>query len=345
MAGVNKILKSGQIVFKAGDAADGMYIVRKGELVVYLEQSGKEVVLAKVSEGGMIGEMALFDRQPRSASVKAGTDCEVTLVTLDDFSKLMKQIPKWFVGLMSALSGRLRSTNDRLKQIETNNAGAGASTGQPAAAPPAKSGAAVSPFQPVLRMLNVLELLWHRDGSKDGKEWCLDRKVASGALTQLFGESQARVNSLLDLLTQEQVITTKLDQYKNQILVLANRGALRQFTDFAMNFTNANPGLTAIPAKNMEILRVLHKLGSKAPYDQYTCTYEEILEEAKALGLIPQDWDGAIKVMGNYGDAIKLVKTTSKSGFGLRIVKADFVGLMKDLQAFNRISQSGLLNV
>ncbi len=71
MAGTNKVLKEGQVLFKAGDKPDGMYLIRKGELRVYLEQDGKEVSLASIGEAGMIGEMGLFDAQPRSASVKA----------------------------------------------------------------------------------------------------------------------------------------------------------------------------------------------------------------------------------------------------------------------------------
>ena len=93
VAGANKICKPGQVLFKSGDASDGMYIIRKGELRVYLEQDGKEVVLATIGDGGMIGEMALFDRQPRSASVKATKETEVTHITVGDFEKLMKQIP------------------------------------------------------------------------------------------------------------------------------------------------------------------------------------------------------------------------------------------------------------
>ncbi len=339
MAGVNKVLKAGQVVFKAGDAADGMYIVRKGELVVYLEQAGQEVVLAKVPEGGMIGEMALFDRQPRSASVKAVADCEVTLVSVNDFTNLMKQIPKWFVGLMSALSGRLRTTNERLKQIEAT-----ANAAKNGGVAPAEniSGVPQKPFQSVIRMLHVLELLWHRDGVKDGKEWCLNRKIAFDALVNIFGETNARVDALLDLLAQEQILTTKLDQYKSPLLVLANRGALRQFTEFTQSFIKLNPNLRAIPQVNMQILKVLQKIGNKAPYEQYTCSYEDIIEEAKAMGIVPNEWDSAIKVMGSYGEAIKLAKTTAKSGFGLKIEKAAFGSLVKDLNAFNRISAASL---
>lgn len=329
MAGANKILKAGQVVFKAGDPADGMYLVRKGELIVFLEQNGKEVVLAKIGEGGMIGEMALFDRQPRSASVKAGSDTEITLISLDDFGKLMKQIPKWFVGLMTALSGRLRSTNDRLKQMESSGG-----TAKPAAE------SATKPFQNLLRMLHVMELTWHRDGTKEGKDWCLQRKLIEDSLVLTFGETADKVSAVIELLIQEQIITSKVDGYKNIVLALTNRAALRQFTDFMTNFTRNNPKLAAIPDSVTAILKVLQKLSTKAPYEQFTATQEEIIEEAKINGAkVGDDWPNLIKSLGTYGEAIKVVKTTSKSTIGLKVIKAEFPDLLRNLNAIARASQ------
>lgn len=334
MAGANKILKAGQVVFKAGDPADGMYLVRKGELVVYLEQSGKEVVLAKIGEGGMIGEMALFDRQPRSASVKAGADTEVTLISLDDFGKLMKQIPKWFVGLMSALSGRLRSTNDRLKQLESTTATNGMATTTPAE----KS----KPFQNLLRILHVMELTWHRDGTKEGKEWCLQRKIIEDSLTITFGESSEKVNSVISLLIQEQILTSKTDSYKNIVLALANRASLRQFIDFMTDFTRANPSLRSVPETTSQILKILQKLAAKAPYEQFTSSQEEIMEEAVASGFNPKDWPAVIKTFTTFGETIKVVKASGKSGVGLKVTKSEFPNLLRNLTALSRASEAKL---
>lgn len=336
MAGANKILKAGQVVFRAGEAADGMYLVRKGELVVYLEQDGKEVELAKIGEGGMIGEMALFDRQPRSASVKATADSEVTLISLDDFSKLMKQIPKWFVGLMTALSGRLRTTNDRLKQVESS-AKAGGAILAPVA--PASSG---KPFQGFLRMIHVLELMWHKDGTKEGKDWCLSRKTAEEALINMFGETPVRVKALFDLLVKEQIVTLKSDQYKNALLALANRGALRQFAEFVSSLVQANPNQRAIPEATMAILNILHKLSAKAPYEQFTCTDEDVLAAAKTSGLDSSNWGPTLKSFMTYGEVLKPVKSSSKSGIGFRIAKNEFPALLKNLNMFNRIAAAKL---
>ena len=339
MAGVNKSLKAGTVVFKAGDSADGMYLVRKGELVVYLEQAGKEVTLAKISEGGMVGEMALFDRMPRSASVKASMDSEITHITLDDFGKLMKQIPKWFVGLMSALSGRLRTTNDRLKSLE---AGGSATAGATPAPTSAATSSGTKPFQGVMRIMHVLELLWHRDGAKEGKDWMIQRKTAEEELTKVFGEDPAKVAALLELLCSEGILLSKQDTYKNQALSMPNRASLRQFGLFMNNFVAANPSMQAVPDPLMHMLRSLTRMATKAPYDQFTVTLEELMEDGKAAGVNSDGWSGHVRSFNSFGESAKPVKTSSKSGIGIRVTKADLSTLMKNLNVYNKLSEKKL---
>jgi CRP-like cAMP-binding protein len=337
VAGVNKSLKAGTVVFKAGDNADGMYLVRKGELIVYLEQGGKEVTLAKIPEGAMVGEMALFDRMPRSASVKASIDTEITHITLDDFGKLMKQIPKWFVGLMSALSGRLRTTNERLKSLESSGAGSPVPNTAPTAA-----GGADKPFQGVIRLIHILELLWHRDGTKEGKDWMLVRKTAEDELIKVFGESPAKVQTLLELLCGEGILIAKQDSYKNNTLSMPNRASLRQFGMFLSGFVAASNGTRMVEEGTMNILRTLARLATKAPYDQFTVALEEIIDDGVLAGVGTQNWPELLKKFNIFGEGAKLVKTSSKSGIGIRVIKQDLNALMKNLAVFNKLAQKKL---
>ena len=337
MAGANKILKPGNTVFKAGDVADGMYLVRKGELVVYIEQAGNEVILARIGEGGMVGEMALFDKQPRSASVKASKDTEITHITLDEFGKLMKQIPKWFVGLMSSLSTRLRTTNDRLKQLESS-----ASSSASAASGGSKASPSSRPFQTTLRILNILELLWHRDGTKEGKDWCLNKKIVVDNLVHMFGEDPGKVGALLDVLTKELIISTRTDNYKNQILVLANRGALKGAIAFLSDFVSANPNIKKLPESLINILRIIGKVIPKAPYAQFTSPMEEIMEEGRSSGYATDDWVNIARSMSNFGEAVKPVKTTTKTGVGLRVDKNEFPTLLRNLNTLNQFMSSNI---
>jgi CRP/FNR family transcriptional regulator, cyclic AMP receptor protein len=331
LAGLNKSLKAGTVVFRSGDKADGMYLVRKGELVVYLDQGGKDVILAKISEGGMVGEMALFDQMPRSASVKASIDTEITLVSLDDFGKLMKQIPKWFVSLMSTLSGRLRTTNDRIKSLEA--------TGKVAPAAPAL--VATKPFQTVLRQIHIMELIWHRDGTKDGKDWMVQRKIITEELIGVFSENPDKLDALIELLCKEGILNVKVDGYKNPTLSMPNRGSLRQCAAFLTLFTKDNPNLSSVPEPLMNILKMLVKLAAKAPYDHFTVTVEELMEEAKAT-TSHENWKNLVASFTTFGEAIKPVKTSTKTGLGLRVIKADLNSLVRNLNVINRLAEKNL---
>jgi len=329
LAGTNKVLQEGQVLFKAGDTSDGMYLIRKGEMRVYLEQDGKEVTLATVGEGGMIGEMALFDKQPRSASVKATKESEVTLISLDDFGKLMKQIPKWFVGLMSALSSRLRTTNDRLKNLESNGAAAG---------PAADKG---RPYQAVLRQLNVIGLLWHRDGEKDGKDSTLRRVPMEQALTELFNENPQKLQELLAILIKQKMLSVRQDAYKNQVLVLANRAALTQVVTFINAFVKGNPKKAYLTAEAVDIILVLEKLVLAAPYDASTVPLSDLAKEGKRAGKVTTNWEKEITSLQKVGEEVKLVKTST--GVGLKASKKDIAHFARHCELLAELYKANLM--
>ncbi|MDP1871891.1 MAG: cyclic nucleotide-binding domain-containing protein [Gallionella sp.] len=70
----------GDVLFSEGDKADGLYMIRRGSVTVSRIVAGKEVVLAYVSAGNYVGEMALMSSQPRSATVRAASPTEVVLL-------------------------------------------------------------------------------------------------------------------------------------------------------------------------------------------------------------------------------------------------------------------------
>jgi len=109
-AEVVETFKTGDTVFRAGDAGRRMYVVRSGEVVLLVQDRPVETV----GRGGVVGEMALVDDAPRSATAIARSDCE--LVPIDDrqFLFLVQQTPMFALGLMRVLASRLRSMNERL---------------------------------------------------------------------------------------------------------------------------------------------------------------------------------------------------------------------------------------
>jgi CRP/FNR family cyclic AMP-dependent transcriptional regulator len=85
-------LKGGETLFHKGDKGDGLYAVLSGELHVYLPATVHSPIksLKKLSPGQYVGEFALFDGEPRSASVEASKDSEVMFLPVMAFAALLE---------------------------------------------------------------------------------------------------------------------------------------------------------------------------------------------------------------------------------------------------------------
>ena len=106
-------LVPGQYLFQKGDSADAMYVVRSGELQI----GDGNLVFEVVSEGGVIGEMAIVDGQPRSACVTAKTEADVIRIDQARFLKMIQYAPFFAIRVMQVLSLRLRAMNELVSQL------------------------------------------------------------------------------------------------------------------------------------------------------------------------------------------------------------------------------------
>ena len=98
----------GDVIFAEGDKGDAMYVVRTGEVTI--ERGGR--VMETLSGGGIFGEMALIDGSPRSATVRAKTDCEVAPINEKTFLFLVHETPFFAIAVMRTLADRLRRMDE-----------------------------------------------------------------------------------------------------------------------------------------------------------------------------------------------------------------------------------------
>ena len=304
VAGNNKIIKQGQSLFKEGDSADSMYIVRRGELQVYLQKAELEVNLAVVKEGGIVGEMAFFDQKPRSASVKANSEAEVTVISKDDFGKLMKQIPKWFVTLMGSLSSRLRQTNERLQKVESLHAGA------------------TEAFENSTKLLYVIGLLWHKDGVKTGKDWHLNAKEATKELATILRMPPEKIEAILKLLCDQKIIDKTQDQYKNVVYSLKNRGDLERITQALSTFAKSYPNHRQIPSDLVPFIECIAKLSAESAYDTITVSLDDIKKKGLVDGFDVKKWDELKPWIAKPGEVFAITKISGGEE-GVRVDKKE----------------------
>jgi len=96
--------KAGDAVFKEGEPGDQMYVVLEGEVDIIVHDK----VVETVGVDNFLGEMALIDARPRSASAIAKTDCKLAPIDQKRFKFLVQQTPNFALHLMQGMAERLR---------------------------------------------------------------------------------------------------------------------------------------------------------------------------------------------------------------------------------------------
>jgi len=99
-------LKKGEILFRQGDKGDALYIIAEGETDIVI--GGKTV--ARTGKGECIGEMALLDDEPRSATVKMAADGRLMKISEDAFMQMLVAQPSIAKALLKTLDQRIRRT-------------------------------------------------------------------------------------------------------------------------------------------------------------------------------------------------------------------------------------------
>jgi len=97
----------GGVIFAAGDPGREMYVVRSGHVDLKIG----DTLLESVGPGGILGELALVDHAPRSASAVAGPDCTLARVDQEAFDDLVRRVPGLALEVMRVMARRLRNAN------------------------------------------------------------------------------------------------------------------------------------------------------------------------------------------------------------------------------------------
>jgi CRP/FNR family transcriptional regulator len=119
-----RTLRKGQVLMREGDEGDEMFLVMRGNIVVSKPVTGPvEQVLARMGPGEFFGEMALFARAPRSATIQAETGADVLLLVLDrgHLEALIEANPRaavsFFQALVAVFIERLRTSTNLIAEV------------------------------------------------------------------------------------------------------------------------------------------------------------------------------------------------------------------------------------
>ena len=105
-------------IFEEGVGGDYMYVIQEGQVkVTKMSEDGREKILEILGPGDFFGEMALLDREPRSASVKTTLHCVLLALSRKDFVALLRRNPDIAMELIRVLSRRLREADEQIRGL------------------------------------------------------------------------------------------------------------------------------------------------------------------------------------------------------------------------------------
>ncbi len=111
---LGKLLQHGEVIVREGEVGNCMYVIQQGQVEVLLNKGGKGVCVAVLSEGDFFGEMALFDQEVRSATVRAKGEARILTLEKRTFLRRIHEDPSLAFRMLEKMSRRVRKLNDSL---------------------------------------------------------------------------------------------------------------------------------------------------------------------------------------------------------------------------------------
>ena len=108
----------GELIVKQGESGDCMYVIQEGEVEVFVTRDGREVSLAIRKRGEFFGEMAIFERENRSASVRARGQARVLTVDRRQLLSRIEDDPALAMRMIQSMSHRIRDLSGELAKLK-----------------------------------------------------------------------------------------------------------------------------------------------------------------------------------------------------------------------------------
>jgi CRP-like cAMP-binding protein len=163
-----------EIIFRQGDTSRELYVVMRGKIRIFrVTPSGAETTIEIFSVGSVMGEFAVVDSEPRSATAKAIEAADVLVMSHDRFLRHMRQMPDLALGMTKLLASRVRWTASFAETIAQYDAAG--------------------------RLLHMLLLYNEQFGQEEeaGKRYVLDLSLNQTDLASLVGARREWINRLL----------------------------------------------------------------------------------------------------------------------------------------------------
>ena len=117
---LGKVYADGEYIMRQGEDGTCMFVIQEGEVEIVRQAGGKEVVLATRGAGEFVGEMAIFQKETRSADVRAKGNAKLLTVDRKNLLARIQDDPSVAFRLIETLAGRVRELTQEVAELRTS---------------------------------------------------------------------------------------------------------------------------------------------------------------------------------------------------------------------------------
>jgi CRP-like cAMP-binding protein len=114
---LGKVYQDGEVIIRQGEVGNCMYVIQEGQVEVLREDNGEEQRLMFLEQGEFFGEMAVIERDVRSATVRAKGATRILTVDENHFLRRIHEDPSLAYRIVQTLSSRIRDLDERIGQL------------------------------------------------------------------------------------------------------------------------------------------------------------------------------------------------------------------------------------
>lgn len=124
---LGRIYEDGEEIIRQGDVGDAMYVIQDGRAEIVVDRGGRETRLRVAEAGELIGEMAIFEHEVRSATVRALGNARVLTIDRKNFMRRISEDPSVAFRIVETMSRRIRELSQEIARLRSSEASSGES--------------------------------------------------------------------------------------------------------------------------------------------------------------------------------------------------------------------------
>jgi len=114
----SRTFAAGTVLIYEGEKNRDLYILSKGVIEVTVKNELSPILVGEVNSPEILGELSFLNGTPRTATVTAKTDVEVFILSYEKVKQEISDIPVWFKLILSTLTSRMRSCDEKIKEYD-----------------------------------------------------------------------------------------------------------------------------------------------------------------------------------------------------------------------------------